>query len=154
MVIQDKNMSNIPSKIYKNLKKLGNITTQYGGATRNENPHKGIDVANRNGTPIKSFTSGTVAGVKTGMPRGGNSYGNSILIRSKNGDTHRYSHLKDVLVNVGQKIKEGQKIATMGDTGNSYSPSGGDASHLDYRILDAYGKYRNPAKRLKKQNNV
>ena len=144
-------MENVPGKIYKNLKKLGNITTKFGGSTRNENPHKGIDVANKNGTPIKNLVSGTVIAIKEGMPRGGNSYGNSILIRSKNGDTHRYSHLKEVLVKVGQKVAEGKKIATMGDTGNSYSPSGGDASHLDYRILDAFGKYRDPSKRIKKK---
>jgi hypothetical protein len=32
----------------------------------------------------------------------------------------------------------------MGKSGNSYSPSGWDPSHLDLRIVDAYGRYKNP----------
>lgn len=137
------------SKTYKNLAKLGNITTKYGGMTRDEFPHKGIDVANKKGTPIPNMAKGVVLATKTGVPSKTNSYGNSVLIRAKNGDTHRYSHLKDVLVKEGQVIPEKKVIGTMGDSGNSYSPTGGDASHLDYRILDAFGKYRNPSKKLR-----
>lgn len=143
-------MANSIKNKYPQLSKLGNITTPYGGRTRSENFHKGIDVANKNGTPIPNMAEGTVVETKTGWGKGGPNSGNQVVIKDNQGNSHVYSHLRDVLVKPGQKVKLNQRIATMGNTGNSYSPTGGDSSHLDYRILDAYGKYRNPSKRIKK----
>jgi murein DD-endopeptidase MepM/ murein hydrolase activator NlpD len=47
---------------------------------------------------------------------------------------------------VGQSVNKGQQIGSMGNTGQTYSLSGGTGSHLDYRIVDMYGKYVNPYK--------
>ena len=125
---------------YKNLRSFGNITTPFGGQTRDDPRHMGVDIANREGTPIPAFEDGVVSGV--GSKNDGS--GNVVILKDKNGNTHQYSHLKSALVKPGMKVKKGAQIAQMGKTGNAYSPSGGDPSHLDIRIVDAYGKYLNP----------
>jgi len=58
-------------------------------------------------------------------------------------------HLKNINVRPGQQIRKGQPVATMGKSGAVYSPTGGDPTNLDYRIVNAYGKYINPTPYLK-----
>lgn len=142
-------MDRSPRRKYANLAKLGNVTTPFGGKTRYEPFHNGIDIANQNGTPIPNMKSGQVIGIKPGQKNGENGFGNSVLVKDKENNVHRYSHLKDIMVKPGDIVGEGNTIGTMGDTGSSYSETGGDSSHLDYRIVDAYGRYKNPAKYLK-----
>lgn len=138
------------SKTYPILKtKLGVVTTPYGGKTKYEKFHQGIDIANKNGTPIPAFEGGQVIGLKQGQVNGDNGFGNSIIIKDKYGKVHRYSHLKDILVKPLENIPKNKVIGTMGDTGSSYSPGGGDSSHLDYRIHDAYKKHIDPTKYVK-----
>ena len=142
--------SNTPDQKYANLKgmkfeDLGVRTTPYGGSTRVENVHPGIDIANKIGTPIPAFTGGVVSQVVDGKKqdmKGG--YGNYVIVTDPNGNQHRYSHLSGDFVQVGQKVTQGQKIGEMGNTGAAYSTSGGTGSHLDYRIKSAAGKYLNP----------
>jgi len=135
---------------YNNLTRLGNITTPYGGKTREEKFHPGVDIAAANGTPIPSMTDGVVTNVVTGRKNGDNNFGNQVSIKDRQGNTTTYSHLKDVMAKPGQQVKEGQVVMNMGDTGASYSPKGGDSSHVDIRIVDAYNRYRDPLK-VKKQ---
>lgn len=144
-----------PTGIYKNLntnfKGLGSLTTGFGDTTRYEKFHPAIDIANKIGTPIPAFTPGTVVSVSTGKKQGDKGYGNSVIVVDADGNKHRYSHLHKVFVKVGQKVGSGQQLATMGNTGSTYSPSGkGTGSHLDYRIVDAYNKAVNPYDLLKK----
>jgi murein DD-endopeptidase MepM/ murein hydrolase activator NlpD len=129
---------------YKNLKKLGNITTPFGGRTKDEPFHPGVDVANAKGTPIPAFSPGVVTSVKTGFKNGDNGYGNTVQIRDGRGGVHQYAHLQQPLVRPGQVINQNQQIGLMGDSGSSYSPKGGDSSHLDYRVMGPDGKYINP----------
>jgi len=46
---------------------LGTVTTPYGGMTKYEGFHKGVDVANKKGTPIPAFASGVVTKVMNGL---------------------------------------------------------------------------------------
>ena len=139
-----------PNKQYQILKtKLGNITTPFGGKTKYEKFHEGIDIANKKGTKIPAFVPGKVIGIKDGQENGDNGFGNSIIIKDKYGNVHRYSHLKDILVKPLQNVEKGKTIATMGDSGSAYSPTGSDATHLDYRIHNAYKKYIDPTKYIK-----
>lgn len=127
------------------LKKLGTITTPFGGSTRGEGFHPGVDVAAPSGTPIPAITPGVVTSVN-----GGNTgFGNTVTVKAPNGDTQQFAHLQKSLVKPGQKVAQGQMIARMGSSGNSYSPSGGDASHLDLRISNAFGRWQNPMTYLK-----
>ena len=128
----------------KQLTQLGNISTPYGGSTRYESFHPGIDVAAPTGTPIPAFTSGVVTGVQSGKKQGDSGFGNYVTVTDPYGGQHRYSHLYRSNVKIGDTITKGVPIGLMGSSGQTYSPSGGDPSHLDYRIRDAYGKYVNP----------
>lgn len=129
----------------KKFTNLGNITTPFGARTEQEAFHPGIDVANRKGTSIPAFVGGRILQTIRGIKPGENNFGNSIILKDKNGNIHRYSHLNSVNVKPGETVRDGQQnIATMGDSGAAYSPTGGDASNLDYRIVDAFGRFLNP----------
>jgi murein DD-endopeptidase MepM/ murein hydrolase activator NlpD len=125
---------------YQNLRAPGVITTPYMGKTKDESPHMGVDFANKQGTPIPAFSDGVI----TAVGPTSNGQGNVIALKDSGGNIHQYSHLQKSLVKPGTKVKKGQTIAAMGSTGNSYSPSGGDPTHLDVRIVSAYGRYKNP----------
>lgn len=125
---------------YNNLRLPGKITTPFGGQTRGEASHPGVDFANKEGTPIPAFADGVITGV--GAKTDG--MGNVVTLKDAGGNTHQYGHLQGAMVKPGMQVKKGQPIARMGKTGNVYSPSGGDPTHLDIRIVSAYGKYKNP----------
>lgn len=129
---------------------LGTITTPYGGSTKYEKFHPGVDIANKAGTKLPSFTGGTVTGVVAGTKQGDKGYGNYVIVTDAQGNQHRYSHLLDSYVKVGQPINKGAVIGSLGNTGQTYSVTGGDGSHLDYRVKDIYNKYINPYKFITK----
>ena len=135
---------------YPNITSLGRVTTEYGGQTRYEKFHPAVDIANAKGTKIPSPVSGIVEDAVGGMGQG-NGYGNSVTIKDANGDRHKLSHLNVPYVRPGQSVQAGQTpIGEMGNSGSAYSPSGqGDGTHLDYRIVTAYGKYKNPMTYIK-----
>jgi len=124
--------------------KLGPVTTPYGGSTRYEKFHPGIDIAGAIGTPVSAYATGRVTKIVTGMRQGSPGFGNYVVVTDPKGNQHRYSHLQNAYVNMGQQVNPGQNIGTMGNTGQTYSLHGGTGSHLDYRIVDLYGKYINP----------
>ena len=126
------------------MKTLGTKTTEYGGSTKFESFHPAIDIANTKGTPIPSFTPGIVTKIVTGKVQGDKGYGNYIIVTDANGFNHRYSHLDAIGVVLGDHILQGQIIGKMGNSGSTYSTSGGDGTHLDYRIADQNGKHVNP----------
>jgi len=128
----------------------GTVSVPYGDSTRFESFHPGVDIANAIGTPVQSFTGGVVTDVVTGRKQGDKGYGNSIVVTDTAGNKHRYSHLYQTFVKIGQQVPAGYNLATMGNTGSTYSASGkGTGSHLDYRVLDIYGKFINPERFLK-----
>ena len=127
----------------------GVTTTQYGGSTRGEKFHPGVDIANKIGTAINAYTPGVVQEVVLGKKQGDPGYGNYILVKDPEGNLQRYSHLYGAYVKVGQQIERGMKIGAMGNSGQTYSNSGGTGSHLDFRVKDIYGKYINPERFIK-----
>jgi len=130
---------------------LGTTTVPYGGSTKYEQFHPGIDVANKIGTQIPFKTAGTVSEVVSGKKQGDSGFGNYVVVTDPQGAKHRYSHLHQSFVKPGQQVQAGQIGGLMGNTGQTYSMHGGTGSHLDYRIRDLYGKYINPFKYLKQQ---
>lgn len=131
-----------PQSVFKN---LGVLTVPFGGKTVEEPVHPGVDFANAQGTPIPSVVPGVVTKAESGHSQGEQNFGNTVEIRDANGDTHQFHHLQNINVQPGQQVQRGQQVATMGNTGATYSPSGkGDGTHLDYRIVSAYGQYKNP----------
>jgi murein DD-endopeptidase MepM/ murein hydrolase activator NlpD len=144
------NVSNVAGnyRTPSSFKQLGAITTPYGGSTKFEGSHPGIDIANKIGTPISAFTGGTVIDVQGGFKQGDQGFGNSVIIKDSQGNMVRYSHLHNAYVKVGQQINPGAVIGSMGNSGSTYSTSGGTGSHLDLRIKDAQGNYLDPNKYL------
>jgi len=145
-----------PASTYKNLGyispdigKLGTITTQYGSSTKFEGNHPGVDIANKIGTQIPSFEGGKVLRVDQGFKQGDKGFGNSVIVQDAQGNKFRYSHLNKSYVKVGDVLSRGQVLGEIGNSGSTYSTSGGTGSHLDLRIRDAYGKLVDPLSFLK-----
>jgi len=132
-------------------KNLGTTTVPYGGSTKYEKFHPGVDIAAPTGTQVPSFTGGKITDIKSGVGKTDSpSFGNYVIVTDPKGNKHRYSHLDQSWVKIGQEIERGQNIGAMGATGSVYSQSGGDPSHLDYRIMDAFNKYIDPSLYLSK----
>ena len=96
--------------------------------------HKGIDFAGKLGSDVVATASGVVtwAGKRYG-------YGQLVEINHGNGISTRYGHCQDILVKVGDRVEQGQKVALMGSSGRSTGP------HVHYEVL-ANGRQVNPAK--------
>lgn len=138
-------MSNEVTTKFPKLVGLGRITTPWGGSTNYEKFHPGIDIANAKGTPVKAPVNGQVIHAEGSKQPGDASYGNSVIIKDEHGNSHSLGHLDQTMVQEGQTINQGTPVGTMGNTGAAYSPSGkGDGTHLDYRIVSAFGRYKNP----------
>lgn len=113
----------------------GRISSEFGAREATiegmTTDHKGIDIAANSGTSIKSAIEGTVS-----VAEQNSEYGKFIKI--VNGDVMTvYAHCKTLKVKVGDKIKIGQTIATVGSTGNSTGP------HLHFEIRYK-NRYINP----------
>lgn len=142
--VSPSNYSSLSSKVSTEISKLGNISVPYGGSTKYEKFHPAVDIANKYGTPVPFYSSGKITEVVTGKRRGDPWSGNYVVVVDDQGNKWRYSHLSSSYVKVGDTVQKGQVGMAMGNSGYTYSPSGGDASHLDLRIKNAYGKYISP----------
>jgi len=82
--------------------------------------------------------------------RGTDSYGNFVKIRHENGKKTLYAHLKYGSVNVkkGEKIEKGEKIGTMGATGNAYGV------HLHFEVRNQDESRENPYEYLWGQKQI
>jgi LysM repeat protein len=89
----------------------GTVTDIFG--TR-QGLHKGIDIAGEYGSLIFSVDEGTV--VKSYFSE---TYGHVVFIKHPNQYETVYAHLKKRNVAEGQKVKQGQIIGEMGNTGDS-----------------------------------
>lgn len=100
--------------------------------TKTVKPHNGIDYAARTGTPVVSSGNGKV--IKAGYSKYN---GNYVFISHGTQYVTKYLHLNKKMVRTGQKVKQGQKIGTVGATGRVTGP------HLHYEFL-VNGVHRNP----------
>ncbi|NRB41098.1 MAG: peptidoglycan DD-metalloendopeptidase family protein [Pseudomonadales bacterium] len=74
---------------------------------------KGIDIAARVGTPIKSSRSGKVVYAGSGLK----GYGNLIIVRHDAMYLSAYAHNRRILVKEGSLVSQGQTIAELGSSG-------------------------------------
>ena len=105
----------------------GTVTSEFG-EVRKTHIHKGIDIANSTGTPIRATANGTVIAVGTS---GGS--GKRIMVyhgTDESGTTYVtvYAHLSQIKVSIGDKVYQGEVIGLMGNTGFS------TGSHLHYEV--------------------
>ncbi|RJX20353.1 MAG: hypothetical protein C4570_03845 [Ammonifex sp.] len=113
----------------------GNVSSPFGYRTDPftgaKKFHAGVDIANREGTEIKSAASGVV--IWTGWAGG---YGKRVVVDHGSFRT-AYAHLKEILVRPGREVKGGDVIGLMGSTGRSAGP------HLHFEVI-VNGEYVNP----------
>ncbi len=79
--------------------------------------HTGVDIAAPRGTPLYAVCDATV--LQTGKD---NSYGNYLVLSAKDGTQLWYAHCDTVSVEIGQTVKAGETVATVGNTGDSTGP--------------------------------
>lgn len=95
--------------------------------------HTGMDFTARTGTDVYATGDGVVEAIEVS----GWGYGKSIVINHGYGYKTRYAHLSAFKVKQGQKIKRGELIGLVGNTGKS------TGSHLHYEV-EKGGKKVNP----------
>ena len=106
----------------------GMVTAMYGAQDNSlwassGGKHTGTDIAMPIGSPVEAAMDGKVVSTNAGAD-----YGTSIVLDHGNGYQTVYGHLSERLVNLGDSVSKGQKIAKSGDSGNSTGP------HLHYEV--------------------
>ena len=120
---------NLRRAFLKSPVKFGRVSSRYNLNRRiayygyKRRPHKGTDFAAPVGTPIMATANGTIT--KATYARGN---GNYVKIRHNATYDTQYLHMQKIKVKVGQFVKQGDVIGTVGMTGNTGGP------HVCYRF--------------------
>ncbi|MBI5893325.1 MAG: M23 family metallopeptidase [Deltaproteobacteria bacterium] len=85
--------------------------------------HEGLDISNAMGTPVIAPGDGIVLKAERDA-----AMGKMLLINHGYGVITRYGHLSEIFVGIGKRVKRGEKIAAVGNTGKSTGP------HLHYQV--------------------
>ncbi|NLK98210.1 MAG: M23 family metallopeptidase [Epulopiscium sp.] len=114
----------------------GIITSRFGDrinpVLNKKEFHEGIDIGAEKEKKIVAVKSGTVLLVKYSQ-----TYGNILKYEVEDGYVITYAHCNEIFVKEGEKIKQGQVIASVGNTGMVTGP------HLHYGI-SKNGKFIDP----------
>lgn len=106
---------------------LGEVSSGFGDRkdpfTGRPSWHAGIDIQADVDTPVRACWDGKVifAGEKDG-------YGKAIILEHSGGWRSIYGHNNDIDIELGQMVRAGQDIATVGNTGRSTGP------HLHFEL--------------------
>ena len=116
----------------------GRFTSGFG--PRGTSQHRGIDIAAAEGTPINAFASGKV--VHTAYS---SSWGNFVVVEHPDNYFSLYAHIRHngTVVSAGDEVNDGQKIAEVGNTGESR----GDHLHLEVGQADDLDSFLSTANR-------
>jgi len=99
------------------------FVTQRFEISRPDQYHPGVDIACAVGTPVLATGSGTVEYIAFDSV-----YGNMLVLRHNDSVTTVYGHNERLLVEEGQEVRVGTRIAESGNTGKSTAP------HLHYEV--------------------
>jgi murein DD-endopeptidase MepM/ murein hydrolase activator NlpD len=97
-------------------------------------PHYGLDFAQKKGTPVKAMNNGIVTLAEKDLFY----TGATIIFDHGHGISTLYMHMEKIFVNVGDHIKKGDIVGTVGASGRATGP------HLDIR-LNWFGTRLDPA---------
>ena len=99
------------------------VISRFGPRGRSGKMHKGIDIKAPRGTPTVATADGTViyAGRRSG-------YGNYVEVDHGDGVVTAYGHCDELWVEVGDVVRQGSPIGTVGATGNASTP------HVHYEV--------------------
>jgi murein DD-endopeptidase MepM/ murein hydrolase activator NlpD len=135
---KEKMLSSIPAIMHVANKDLKRVASGYGMRMHPVHKirlmHYGMDFTAPTGTEIYATGDGVVVSVE----RKRSGYGYNIVIDHGYGYRTRYAHMSKYIVRKGQKIKRGEVIGYVGNTGTSTGP------HLHYEV-EKNGKKINPA---------
>jgi murein DD-endopeptidase MepM/ murein hydrolase activator NlpD len=108
----------------------GVLYGRYG--VRGGRRHDGIDIAAPEGTPVLAAAAGRViyAGEQAG-------YGALVILKHDDGLVTLYAHNSRVLVSEGDRVRSGQPISRVGETGRTTGP------HLHFEVREGT-RPRNP----------
>ena len=87
-------------------------------------PHYGLDYAQKTGTPIKAMLSGVVTLAEQDLYY----TGATLIFDHGHGISTLYMHMNEIFVEIGQEVKKGDIIGTVGKSGRATGP------HLDVRL--------------------
>jgi lipoprotein NlpD len=90
---------------------------------KGKEPHDGVDLAAPAGTPVKTAGPGTV--LFAGEQR---AYGLIVIVEHEGDLITLYAHNRDLRVKTGQRVRPGQVVATVGDSGRTSGP------HLHFEV--------------------
>jgi LysM repeat protein len=98
--------------------------------------YNAVDIANACGTPVVASADGLVVpdpNIPDVLGDWNGGYGNFVYIEHPfgTGIYTRYAHLEQILVQVGDYVKQGQEIGLMGDTGDS------TGCHVHFEVIGA-----------------
>lgn len=126
---KDRLMHCIPAVQPVSVKQLTRMSSLFGYRqdpfTKQPRMHSGVDFVGAQGTPIHS----TGDGVVIVAVRSSTGYGNQVIVDHGFGYKTRYAHLHSLAVSEGDRIKRGQIVGAMGNSGRS------TATHLHYEVL-------------------
>ncbi len=95
----------------------GKVISKFGVIAKGRN-NDGINIKAPLGTTVKAADAGTIAYAGNELK----GFGNLILLKHSGGWITAYAHNDRLLVKKGQKVRKGEKIATVGSTGGVNSP--------------------------------
>ena len=114
---------------------------QSSGGLWSSGSHTGVDFQAAQGTEVRSVAAGEV--VEAGYD---GSFGNSVVIKHRDGTYTQYGHLSSIGVSAGQSVTSGQRIGLSGSTGNTTGPH----LHFEARTDADYGSDMDPVSYLRK----
>ena len=108
----------------KNVKEISSgFGSRYHPILKTLRRHTGVDIAAPKGTPVYATADGVVS-----RENGGSGYGINVIINHGYSYKTVYAHLSKKSVKPGQKIRRGEVIGYVGNTGLSFG------SHLHYEV--------------------
>lgn len=109
------------------------LTSPYGQRVLNgvTQFHKGVDLVGVGSTAVCSVCDGTVLSSQIITDKSNRTWewGNYVSVQAGDGTVHYYCHLASRSVKKGDKVKRGQKLGIMGNTGYSF----GAHTHFEVR---------------------
>lgn len=125
-IVQYNQLMRITPSIWPTLSKK--ISSRYGYRkdpfNRRAAFHAGMDIPGNSSDPIYSTADGVVTNAEYDK-----SFGYNITIKHASGVSTHYAHMKKLLVESGQTVKQGETIGLLGSTGRSTGP------HLHFEVL-------------------
>ncbi len=103
--------------------------------------HKGMDFAGKAGSEVVAVAAGVVTWADDRY-----GYGKLVEINHGKGYITRYGHNAEILVEIGDRVKQGEVVAKMGSTGRSTGP------HVHFEVV-RNGKIVDPTKYILSKRN-